>query len=86
MSKPKDQRYVHKPIEKFGFVVDVGYYNPNGEWVPAPRIKGFMNSGGPLSGPRWGYDNVTGIRYVVWLTGNNGEEPEFLDGWDSHGH
>ena len=43
MSKPKDQRYVHKPIDKFGFVVDVGYYKPNGEWVPAPRIKGFMN-------------------------------------------
>lgn len=86
MSKPKEQRYVHKPIEKFGFVVDVGYYKPNGEWVPAPRIKGFMNSGGPLSGSRWGYDKVTGIRYVVWLNGNNGEEPEFLDGWDGHGH
>lgn len=86
MNKPKDQRYVHKPIDKFGFVVDVGYYKPNGEWVPAPRIKGFMNYGGLLSGPRWGYDKVTGIRYVFWLNGNNGEEPEFLDGWDGHGH
>ena len=48
--------------------------------------QGVHEFGGPLSGPRLGYDKVTGIRYVVWLNGNNGEEPEFLDGWDGHGH
>lgn len=83
----KDQRYVHKPLDRCGFIVDVGYYKPDGAWVTAPRIKGYMNYGGFLSGPRWGYDKVVGVRYVHWLNGNRlDEEPVFLDGWEGHGH
>lgn len=68
MSKPKDQRYVHKPLDRYGFIVDVGYYKRDGGWVPAPRIKGFMNYGGLLSGPRWGYDKVQGCATFIGST------------------
>ena len=87
ISPRKDQRYVHQPLDSYGFIVDVGYYKPDGTWVPAPRIKGYMNYGGFLSGLRWGYDKVVGVRYVHWLNGNRlDEEPVFLDGWEGHGH
>ena len=87
MTSPrKDQRYVHQPLDRYGFIVDVGYYKLDGTWAPAPRIKDYMNYGGLLSGPRWGYDKVLGVRYVHWLNGNRlDEEPVFLDGWEGHG-
>lgn len=88
MPAKRNRRYVHKPLDRYGFIVDVGYYKPDGTWVPAPCVKGFMNYGGLLTGPRWGYDKVTGVRYVHWLNGNRlDDEPEFLDGVGGrHGH
>lgn len=83
----KDQRYVHKPLDRCGFIVDVGYYKLDGAWVTAPRIKGYTNYGGFLSGPRWGYDKVVGVRYVHWFNGHQLDgEPDFLDVWEGHGH
>mgnify|MGYP006877026711 CR=1 FL=1 len=39
MPAKRNQRYVHKPLDRYGFIVDVGYYKPDGTWVPAPRLK-----------------------------------------------
>lgn len=72
--------YVTTNGNKDGTVLDVGFFHPDGSFVPAPRIKGYKDHGGIFSGYQWGYPRAQALQYLRWLNGGQpqGFEPEFL--------
>lgn len=72
--------YVTTKANDSGTVLDVGFYHPDGTFVPAPRIKGYKDHGGLSGSYQWGYPHQQALQYLRWLNGGDPRdfEPEFL--------
>lgn len=72
--------YVTTRSNRDGTVLDVGFFHPDGSFVPAPRIRGYKDHGGLFGGYQWGYPRAQALQYLRWLNGGTPRdfEPEFL--------
>lgn len=67
--------YVTPKSNNDGTILDVGFFHPDGTFIPAPRIRGYKDHGGLFGGYPWGYPRAQAMQYLRWL--NGGEPQEF---------
>ncbi len=78
------RRYVILQVDARTGTKDVGFYDKQGKWNSAPRIKGYRDQTtfweGIWFGSSYGYTSETASNYCRWLNGGqvSGFEPHFI--------